>query len=263
MGETRVTGIQATLAAGLPDTARWIETRAMLRSPYSTVTGTTVGGGFVVRLMHGAVSAVAVAGRPPAETILSTVDGITPMTPLIAQTDNADYIEHVFLTESARRPDMQAWQRDRVVLHQIRAAAEAPALEPQAAIRLLTITDDLGHLPPGLRHEMIHAREIAPVGALFIDNLAVSFCYPCWRTESLWDISIDTLAGYRGRGFAWHVTRFMMSRLDREGLAPVWAALESNHTSLRLARRLGFCPVDENVVFSRGAWAFLSGGYNG
>jgi GNAT superfamily N-acetyltransferase len=135
------------------------------------------------------------------------------------------------------------------------------ALDPRATIRLVTSGDDLGHLPPGLRHEITYAREVAPLAAVFIDNLPVSFCYPCWRTESLWDVSIDTLADYRGRGFALHAAQFMISRLAREGLAPVWAAPESNAPSLRLARRLGFDPVDENVVFSRGAWTFLSGGY--
>ena len=234
----------------------------MLRSPYATVTGTTLAGGFVVRLVHRAVSAVAVGGQPPAEAILSAVEGITPMTPLLAQTDNADYIEQVLL-EAARRPDAKEWQRERIIVHQLGAAAQAPPLDPRATIRLLTTADALGHLPPGLRHELIHAREMAPVGAVFADNLPVSFCYPCWRTESLWDVSIDTLAGHRGRGFAWHVAQFMMVQLERDGLAPVWAALESNDISLRLARRLGFTPVDESVVFSRGAWAFLSGGYKG
>jgi GNAT superfamily N-acetyltransferase len=262
MGETRVTRVQSNLAAALPDTARWIETRAMLRSPYATVSGTTVDGAFVVRLTHGAVSAVAVAGRPPADAILAAVEGITPMTPLLAQTDNAGYVEQVL--EGAPSPDVNPWQRERIIMHQPGAAVQvAPPLDRRAAIRMLTIADDLGHLPPGLRHEMIHAREMAPVGALFFENLPVSFCYPVWNTESLWDVSIDTLAGHRGCGFAQHVAQFMISELNREGLSPVWAALESNDMSLRLARRLGFSPVDETVVFSRGAWAFLSGGYEG
>jgi GNAT superfamily N-acetyltransferase len=153
------------------------------------------------------------------------------------------------------------WQRERVIAHQVSELAHVAALDPRATIRLVTSGDDLGHLPPGLRHEITYAREVAPLAAVFIDNLPVSFCYPCWRTESLWDVSIDTLADYRGRGFALHAAQFMISRLAREGLAPVWAAPESNAPSLRLARRLGFDPVDANVMFSRGAWTFLSGGY--
>ena len=40
-------------------------------------------------------------------------------------------------------------------------------------------------------------------------------------------------------------------------------AVESNTASLRLAARLGFVPVDECVVLSRGHRAFLSGGFTG
>ncbi len=55
---------------------------------------------------------------------------------------------------------------------------------------------------------------------------------------------------------------FMVERmrvLDRE---PVWGALASNVPSLRLAATLGFTPVEELVVFSRGPWAYLTGGFD-
>jgi GNAT superfamily N-acetyltransferase len=261
MGAPCVTAVALGLAAALPDIPRWIETRALLQSPHATVSGTTRAGGFVVRVVHGAVSAVSVVGCPPADAIVSALHGITSMTPLVAQVDNAHYVERVLL-EGAGLSEPYGWRGERVIVHQLGVAADAPPPAPLGTIRLLTMADDLAHLPPGLRHEMTHAREIAPVGALFAGNLPVSFCYPCWRTESLWDVSIDTLAEYRGRGFALHVVRFMISQLGCEGLAPVWATLESNAASLRLAQRLGFRPVDENVVFSRGAWAFLSGGFD-
>ena len=49
--------------------------------------------------------------------------------------------------------------------------------------------------------------------------------------------------------------------MRREGREPVWGALASNTPSLRLAAKLGFVPVDEIVVFSKGAWAYLTGGF--
>jgi GNAT superfamily N-acetyltransferase len=257
VGETRVTDA-AGLAAALPDIARWIETRAMLQSSHASVSGTPSAGAFVVRVVHGAISALAVVGRPSAGAIISGLDGITPLTPLVAQADNADYIEQILLAPPL---DADGWQRERVIAHQVGEPAHVAPLDSRATIRLVTRDDSLGHLPAGLRHEITHAREMAPLGGVFIDDRPVSFCYPCWTTESLWDVSIDTLADYRGRGFALHAAQFMISRLAREGRAPVWAAAESNAPSLRLARRLGFHPVDENVVFSRGAWTFLSGGY--
>src|SRR5262249_43512698 len=74
-------------------------------------------------------------------------------------------------------------------------------LEPAASIRLLTAGDALDHLPSGLRHEITHARFDFPTGAAFVGGLPVSFCYGCFTSESLWDVSIDTLEEYRRRGF--------------------------------------------------------------
>jgi GNAT superfamily N-acetyltransferase len=110
---------------------------------------------------------------------------------------------------------------------------------------------------------MTHAREMAPVAIASVDDLPVSFCYPVWRTESLWDVSIDTIEQQRRRGLAAHVVRAMIADLRQQGLQPIWGALESNGASLRLAARLGFVPVDEAVVISRGSWAFLTGGFTG
>ena len=62
--------LATSLAAALPDEPRWLETRAMLASGHAVITGgETVETGFVVRVAHGAVSAVAVVGQPPASAI--------------------------------------------------------------------------------------------------------------------------------------------------------------------------------------------------
>ena len=143
-----------------------------------------------------------------------------------------------------------------------RLAAELPAPDRDVEIRLLAEDDALDHLPAGLRFEMMHAREVAPVAAAFVGRVAASFCYPCWTSESLWDVSIDTLPAYRRLHLAAHVVQFMAARMRREGRAPVWGAVESNRASLRLAERLGFSPVGETVAFSRGPWAFLTNGYD-
>ena len=90
------------------------------------------------------------------------------------------------------------------------------------------------------------------------DGRPVSFCYPVWRTETLWDVSIDTLESHRRRGFAAHVAGFMIDRMLEDGREPVWGAMASNEATLRLGRGLGFTPAAEIVVFSRGPCAFLA-----
>ena len=89
----------------------------------------------------------------------------------------------------------------------------------------------------------------------------MAFCYSCWTTESLWDVSVDTLEPYRGRGLAEAVARSAIARRRGEGLEPVWGAVDTNGTSRRLAARLGFAETGEAVVFSRGPWAYFTRGF--
>jgi RimJ/RimL family protein N-acetyltransferase len=82
----------------------------------------------------------------------------------------------------------------------------------------------------------------------------VSFCYAASVTETLWDISIDTLDEYRGQGHAALAVAFMVRRMARQGKRPVWGAEESNTASMALARKLGFEPVDRLIVFAAPGW---------
>lgn len=255
---TIVLDLPGRLAAELPDEPRWLETRAMLRSGHATVFGgTTIEAGFAVRMLHGAFSVAAVVGCPPAAAI-AAVEGTTGMTPLLAQVDNADHVERAIASGALDG----GWRRERVIVHTHGSFPEATPPDPDVEIRLLSEDDALDHLPAGLRFEMMHAREVAPVAAAFVGRVAASFCYPCWTSESLWAVSIDTLSAYRGRRLGAHVVQFMAAHMRREGRAPVWSAVESNRASLRLAERLGFSAVGEMVAFSRGPWAFLTNGYD-
>jgi GNAT superfamily N-acetyltransferase len=249
-------GLARALAAALPDEPRWLETRAMLSSGHAVVTGgESIESGFVVRVAHGAVSAVAVVGRPPAEAIAEAVAGGTELTPVIAQSADARHVAAAL--QPARR-----WASERAVLH-LRDEALPLPLQRSTDIRLLTRADALAHLPEGLRHEITHAQDFAPVAAVFVDARPVSFCYPVWTSERFWDVSIDTLDEHRGRSLGASAVSFMIDRMRRQGREPVWGALESNQPSLRLGAKLGFKPVGEIVVFSRGGWVFLSGGFTG
>ena len=255
--------VAARLLTALPDVPRWIETRSMLLSPHVQLfAGVTFDEGIVVRLLHEAMVAVSVVGRPHAAALAAALDGITPMTPVVAQQDNAVHVGEL-LKAVGPSLDGRGWSAERMLFHTLGATPSLAPLEAAASIRLLTLNDSLEHLPPGLRHEITHARLMCPTGAAFVDGSPVSFCYGCFVSESLWDVSIDTLETHRGRGLAAHLVRFMIDRMREDGLAPIWGALESNGASRRLATRLGFTtPVLGNIVFSRGPWAYLTGGYN-
>jgi GNAT superfamily N-acetyltransferase len=107
----------------------------------------------------------------------------------------------------------------------------------------------MDHAPAELKEELVEAVKYSPVAATCVERLPVSFCYSGSRTESLWDVSIDTLAGHRNRGYAALCVTFLIEHFRRQGLAPVWGALESNLPSMKLAAKLGFTPVDQLVVF--------------
>jgi hypothetical protein len=246
-------GLAARLAAALPDEPRWLETRAMLRaaSPW-LAGGPTPAEGFVVRVLDGALSAISVVGAPAPEAIVRATDEATSMTPIIAQEDNAAHVQRCL---------GEGWRGERAILHRLGGAEAAGGASGAIDVRLLAPSDPIAHVPAGLRFELTHARARAPVAAAFMDGVPVSFCYPCWTSESLWDVSIDTLEPHRGRGLAQLAARFMIDHLRGEGREPVWGALESNAASRRLAGKLGFSPVGSLVVFSRGPWAFFTRGF--
>lgn len=194
------------LTAALADEPRWIDVRGMLLSGRAEVTGGTDPAtcgldnqGFVVRLVHGAVSVVGVIGRPPCEALRAAISDVTDLTPVIVQTHQADWVRRCLETDD--RAGAPAWRGERTIVHRLTPAPRpaATAADGHGGVRLVTASDPLGHLPAGLRHEITHARTFAPVAACFDAGTAVSFCYPVWRTETLWDVSIDTLEGPRGR----------------------------------------------------------------
>jgi len=254
-----VKNLARDLANRLPDVPRWLETRALLLSGRAEITGgRSVEGGFVARIVQDALRVIAVVGCPPTDAIVRATDGVTSMTPVLAQTDNSEHVGRA-LAEAPGLP----WAAERAILHLLPTqAAPPPAPASGLQIRLLLPEDPLDHLPAGLLHEIAHARKMAPIAVVFVNGVAASFCYPCWVTETLWDISIDTLDEHRGKALGERAVRFMIERMRREGREPVWGAVESNTASLRLAAKLGFQPVDTMVCFSRGPWAFLTGGFD-
>jgi GNAT superfamily N-acetyltransferase len=78
----------------------------------------------------------------------------------------------------------------------------------------------------------------------------VSFCYPVWQTERLWDVSIETLEPYRRRGLGARAARTLIRHMRKTGRAPVWGALETNSGSRRLAAGLGFLETAGIAVFT-------------
>jgi GNAT superfamily N-acetyltransferase len=116
-------------------------------------------------------------------------------------------------------------------------------------IRLLEPSDALAHLPTELANEIESQRFEGEIIAGFIGNKAVSFAYAGSTTETLADVSIDTLAEYRRTGIGRAVVSALIDRIVAGGKAPVWGAVVDNVASLALAASIGFTrPAGELFV---------------
>jgi RimJ/RimL family protein N-acetyltransferase len=88
------------------------------------------------------------------------------------------------------------------------------------------------------------------MAAVWAEGRPVSFCYPVWQTETLWDVSIQTLEPFQRRGLGARAARTLIRHMRASGRAPVWGALETNVPSRALAARLGFLETGGLAVFT-------------
>ena len=229
----------ARLAALLPDVPRFVETRGMLLEGRCEVLGLEWGPSpsFVTR--DGEEKLVCVVGGPALEAISEAVARNGGAGEIIAMPENV-----------ARAAEaLRGWKVLPVVAHLLGESERLPEA-PEGAVRFLSGPEEIVHLPPDLGTELERAlRGKTPVAAAFVEGKPVSFCYAGWETEGLWDVSIDTLDGYRRRGYAAWCAAYAIRHMRALGKQPAWHALESNTASMGLAARLGFVPVDRFFLF--------------
>ena len=145
---------------------------------------------------------------------------------------------------------LPGWRAVSATQHLLGDAPRLPRV-PEGTVRLLEESEleMVDGLPHDLLYELRFAARRSPIAAGLDNGRPVSFCYAAARTESLWDISIDTLEEYRNRGHAGRCVAYMVEHMGEKDKQPVWGAEEWNRASLGLAAKLGFVPVDELVVF--------------
>jgi GNAT acetyltransferase-like protein len=232
------------LAARLPDLPRLVETRALLLSGACEVLGDPRAGNYVVRSLDTTLAAI--VGRPSMAAIRDAA----------TRTDGVD----ILCPEDAAGPAAWAlpeWSARPATIHVLRDARAPARPDPPLEVRLVGGGEPmlLGHVPAPLRQEMEAARRRSPLSVGFAAGVPASFAYAPWQTESLCDVSIDTLAGYRQRGLGSATAWLLIEHMRARGKQPVWGAMEGNVASLRVAARLGFVPVDRLFVISRASAA--------
>jgi GNAT superfamily N-acetyltransferase len=236
--------MEEALAERLPDLPRWVETRGMLLSARCELLGPP-GPGAADLLVRGTdFGLYCVAGSPD----------LSPLSPALARHGGRAVLCLQEAGEAVAR-EVPGWPSSRAVIHTHPdpESVSEPAATARMRIGLLSPRDrdggGLDHVPEPLRTELETALGFAHVAAVFESDLPVAFCYTASETETLWDVSIDTLEPWRGRGLARACCEFLISHMARHGKSPVWGALEQNAPSMKLAERLGFLPVDALTVF--------------
>ncbi len=227
------------LAAELADLPRWLDARGMLLRGRCQVFGREKpGAGYLAREPD--VRLIAVVGRPSPRAVRQAVVGTDAGWTLVSQRDQRDLL-------AAQLP---GWQAEDAVLHTLEAEPAQGVGVPDAELRLLTAEDRqlLAELPATLASEIEWAIGEVPIVAAFVEGRVASICCACRESETLWDISIDTLEPYRRRGLAAACVSSLVWRMRQRGKEPVWGAVESNSASLNLAAKLGFRPVDPRIA---------------
>jgi hypothetical protein len=140
---------------------------------------------------------------------------------------------------------LPGWSRTEATVYELGSPDYVPVLPGD--VRLVDVSA-LEHVPDDLRSELESAG--TDIAASFEDNLPVSFCYACWRTEKYWDVSIDTLAPYRRSGHAARCASWLIRHyFHHQKLRPVWGAEQGNIASERLAACLGFQPCGKLALY--------------
>ena len=234
--------LYSRLARSLPDIPRWLETRSMLLDGDAEVLGESEGNANAYVVRDIATQLISVVGRAPRSAVREAVFRSEGAGVAICQMEDEGYV----------RPLLKGWRPGPATLHLLNDSSRLPVSE-EGSVRFIPLDEILAapQMPDSLREELRAATLWSEVGAAIVDGHPVSFCYVASETETLWDISIDTLEPYRRQGYAALAVTAMIEHMYRRKKRPVWGAEESNLASMALAQRLGFTPVDRLVVFTR------------
>lgn len=226
----------------LPDIPRWIyarwivltgEGRVYARDGFETTASI---------IQHPTNGLTCVIGQPDADLVLRAIEAGGDQLRILTSVENYRYIENI----------LPGWELSPVYIHILPHKLQKVTTH-HYPVRFLD-ADELStaqHVPDELKSELMDAMLRSPIAALFVDGNPVSFCYVAAETETLWDISIDTLAKYRNKGYAAQAATYTINFMHKKGKRPIWGAEESNPASIKLAQKLGFKAIDRLYLHFR------------
>lgn len=238
-------GLREELLDAVPDDPVWIEARAVLLDPGSRLFGdlrgwvarsdrqrlAAIGSGASESLIREALGHIGDAGSDPSALWAVVIpDGFT----------------------EAARAALAGWVTDRAYIYREPDEAGLSSRGVSADVRPVQPAD-LSWLASAaeadLERELADALERVEVVATWVDGRPVAFCYAACESETLWDVSINTVAAYRRRGLAAECAAFLAASMRDRGKRAAWGAHSHNTASRNLAAKLGFEPWGRLCLF--------------
>jgi RimJ/RimL family protein N-acetyltransferase len=239
----------------VPDDPVWIEARAVLLDSESRIFGDR--SGYVVRSNRSRLAAI--GGRASESLIREALGDIED-----ARNDPTALWAAVVPEgpTDAVRAALAGWALDQAHIHREPdrgGVSDRPVSAKVRPVRPADLSWLAASSQTALADELIEALARADMVATWVDGRPVSFCYAACESETLWDVSINTAAGYRRRGFATEAVSALAAVMRRRGKRAVWGAHSDNPNSRRLARKLGFEPWGRLCLFENWAGEPVSG----
>lgn len=233
----------------VPDDPVWIEARAVLLDTASRIFGDR--SGYVVRSDGSRLAAI--GGRASESLIREALGDIED-----ARNDPAALWATVVPegpTDAVRKA-LAGWTFDEAHIHREPdrgGVSDHPVSAKVGPVRPADLSWLAASSETALAEELLEALARAEMVATWVDGRPVSFCYAACESETLWDVSINTAAGYRRRGFAAEAVAALAAAQRRRGKRAVWGAHSYNPVSRRLALKLGFEPWGRLCLFENRA----------
>ncbi|GAC1544042.1 MAG: hypothetical protein NVS2B7_18130 [Herpetosiphon sp.] len=228
-----------TIAQRLPDLPRWVEVRDLLSAGRCELFGLQDQPELAVVVRDPIAGDIFVIGKPSIAAVDAALKKNVHAGIIIAPPEQATWLADA----------LPNWIYAPAILHLLQNPERLPHPSLGNVGFLDPVTLPRLPIPADLRSELQSAAECTLISAAFVDHQPVAFCYAGATTESLWDVSVDTLAPHRRHGYAALCAAHMIRHMQTQGKQPVWDALASNPASWRLALKLGFVPVDELALF--------------
>lgn len=215
--------LRSHLLNAIPDVFENFYPRALLLDPTSQI----VGDSRAFAVVSPRVRAVAVHGPAARSLYIHLIPRNAQGWSILARSPDPLFIPH-------------GWHWERAFFLRLdNPAARSP--EAPAPEDVLT-KPELATLPSPLREDLSAPSSSTEIFVSREKGFPVSFSHVTHRTESLFDISVDTLEAFRRKGHARRAAALAIASEPPTHQAH-WGALESNEGSLRTAASLGFVRV--------------------